>query len=91
MSATTHWDQVLGTHQLVLGIGSGVPDIYQVPESDSSKLAWSLKRIKIGINKSQAEQPQLGDGFPYEPGDLVHFLGPPGRIGQGYITGIFFT
>ena len=78
-------------HQLVLGIGSGVPGIYQVPESDSAKLALSLKRIKTGINKSQAEQPPstLGDGFPYEPGDLVHFLGPHGQIGQGYITGIF--
>ena len=26
-----------------------------------------------------------GDDFPYEPGDQVHFLGPRGRIGQGYI------
>ena len=27
----------------------------------------------------------LGDNFPYEPGDLVHFLGPRGCIGQGCI------
>ena len=27
----------------------------------------------------------LGNKFPYEPGDLVHFLGPRGRIGKGYI------
>ena len=30
-------------HQLVLGISSGAPGIYQVPESDSSKFAPSLK------------------------------------------------
>ena len=78
-------------HQLVLGIGSGVPGIYQVPESESSKFTRSLKRIKTGINQSQAQQPPstLGDNFPYQPGDLVNFLGPRGRIGQGYITGIY--
>ena len=30
-------------HQLVLGMRSGVPGIYEVPESDSSKFARSLK------------------------------------------------
>ena len=64
-------------HLLVLGIGSGVPGIYRVSESDSSKFSRSLKIIKTGINKSQAEQlpSTLGDSFPYEPGDLVHFSG----------------
>ena len=64
-------------HPLVLGIGSGVPGIYQVSESNSSKFAGSLKIIKTGINKSQAEQlpSTLGDSFPYKPGDLVHFSG----------------
>ena len=78
-------------HQLKLGMRSGVPGIYQVPESDSSRFARSLKQIKTGINKSQTKQPPstLGDSFPYEPGDAVHFLGSRGRIGQGYITGIF--
>ena len=76
-------------HQLVLGIGSGVPGIYQVPESESSKFARSLIRIKSGINQTQAQQAPstLRGNFPYEPGDLVNFLGF--RIGQGYITGIF--
>ena len=31
----------------------------------------------------------LGDSLPYEPGYFVHFLAPRGRIGLGYITGIF--
>ena len=78
-------------HQLVLGIGSGIPGNYQAPESESSKFAQSLKRIKSGINQTQAQQAPstLGGDFPYKPGDLVNFLGPRGRIGQGYITGIF--
>ena len=55
--------------------------------SGDSKFARSLKRI----NQTQAQQAPstLGGDFPYEPGDLVNFLGPHGRIGQGYITGIF--
>ena len=45
-------------HQLLLGMSSGVPGIYQLPESDSLlKFARSLKRIKSVINKSQAKQP----------------------------------
>ena len=44
-------------HKLVLGIGSGVPGIYQVPESESSKFTQRRKRIKTGINKSQAQHP----------------------------------
>ena len=78
-------------HQLVLGMSSGVPGIYEVPESDSSKFARSLNRIKLGINKSQVTQPPsaLGDSFPYEPDDFIHFLGPRGRIGLVSITGIF--
>ena len=77
-------------HQLVLGIGTGVPGTCQVTENESSKFARSLKRVKKGINKSQAQQPPstLGDGFPCDPGDLVHFIGPCGRVGQGYITSI---
>ena len=65
-------------HQVVLGIGSGIPGIYQVPESESSVYARSLKRLKSGINQTQAQQAPstLGGDFPYEPGDLVNFLGP---------------
>ena len=78
-------------HQLVLGIGSGIPSMYQVLESESSKFARILKKIKSGINQTQTQQAPstLGGDFTYEPGDLVNFLGPLGRIGQGYITGIF--
>ena len=66
-------------HQLVLGIGSGVPGIYQVPESESSKFTRILKRIKSGINQTQAQQAlTLGGNFPYKPGDLVNLLGPHG-------------
>ena len=67
-------------HQVVLGIGSGIPGIYQVPDSESSIFARSLKRIKAGINQTQEQQAPstLGGDFPYEPGDLVNFLGPRG-------------
>ena len=62
-----------------------------MPDSESSIFARSLKRIKAGINQTQAQQAPstLGGDFPYEPGGLVNFLGPCARIGQGYITGIF--
>ena len=78
-------------HQVVLGIGSGIPGIYQVPDCESWVFARSLKRLKSGINQTQAQQAPstLGGDFPYEPGGLVNFLGPCARIGQGYITGIF--
>ena len=77
-------------HQLVLGMSS-VPGIYEVPENDSSKFARSLKWIKTGINKNRVTQPPstLGDSFPYEPGDYVHFLGPQGSIGLWSIAGIY--
>ena len=60
-------------------------------DSESSIFARSLKQIKAGIHQTQAQEAPstLGGDFPYEPGDLVNFLGPRGRIGQGYITGIF--
>ena len=44
------------SHELVLGIGSGIPGVYQVSESESSKFAQRLKRIKSGINQTQAQQ-----------------------------------
>ena len=68
-------------YQLVVDIiSSGVPGIYQVPESDSSKFTESLKRNKAGINKSKAKQPHstLGDSLSYEPGGVIHFLSPRG-------------
>ena len=78
-------------HQLVLGLSSGVPGIYDRPENDNSNFSRSLKRIKAGINKILVRQPplNLGDSFPYEPGDSVHFLGPKGRIGLGFIAEIY--
>ena len=47
----------------------------------------SLKRLTAGIYHAQEQGAPvtLGDNFPFEPGDLDHFLGPHGRIGQGYI------
>ena len=79
--------------QLTYGISSGIPGIFQIPNNPGSLFAWSLKRITAGIHHAQADCPcapgkqgvpkTLGDDFPYEPGDLVHFLGPRGRIGQG--------
>ena len=73
--------------QLVLGIISGIPGIFQIPNNPGSLFARSLKRLTAGIHHAQAQGAPvtLGDDFPYEPGDLVHFLGPHGRIGQGYI------
>ena len=66
-------------HQLVLGIGSGVPGIYQVPESESSKFARSLIRIKSGINQTQAQQAPstLRGNFPY----TVHLAVVGTRVG----------
>ena len=77
--------------RLVLGLSSGVPGIYDVPENDNTNFSQSLNRIKAGINKSQVIQPHstLGGSFPYELGDSVHFLGPKGRIGLGCITDIY--
>ena len=77
-------------HQLVLGLSSGVPGIYDVPENDNTNLSRPLERIRAGINKRQVTQPHstLGDSFPYEPGYSVHFLGPKGRIGLGCISDI---
>ena len=70
---------------------SGIPGIYQVPDSVGTFFACSLRRIKTGIHQTQAQgvPSTLGGNFPYKPGDLIHFLGPRGQIGQGYITGIF--
>ena len=65
--------------------------IYGLTENDNTNFSRSLKRIKAGMNKSQVTQPHLtlGDSFPYEPGDSVHFLGPKGRIGLGCIADIY--
>ena len=73
-------------HQVVFGICSGIPGIFQVPGSVGSIFARSLRRIKSGIHQTQAQgaPSTLGGAFPYEPGDFVNFLGPRGRIGQGY-------
>ena len=73
--------------QLVLGISSGIPGIFQIPNNPDSLFAQSLKKITAGIHHAQAQVAPitLGVDFPYEPGDLVHFLGSRGRIGQGYI------
>ena len=78
--------------QLVLGISSGIPGIFQIPNNPGSLFARSLKRITEGIHHAQADCPcapgkqgvpkTLGDDFPYEPGD---FIGPCDRIGQGHI------
>ena len=78
-------------HQLVLGLSSGAPGIYDVPENDNTNFSQSLNRIKAGINKSQVTQPHstLGGSFPYEPGDSVHFLGSKGRIGLDCIADIY--
>ena len=73
--------------QIVLGISSGIPGIFQVPNNAGSLFARSLKRITAGI-QAQGAPSTLGGDFPYEPGDLVHFLGPRGRIGQRYIISI---
>ena len=56
------------THQLVLGLSSGVPGIYDVPENTNTNFSRSLNRIRAGINKSQVAQtqshPTLGGSFP---------------------------
>ena len=81
-------------HQMVQGLSSGVPGIYDVPEgSNDTNFARSLNRIKEGINKNQVASTRphlnLGGSFPYEPGDAVHFLGSKSRIGLGCIAEIF--
>ena len=68
-------------HQMPLGLSSGVPGIYDVPENNSN-FARSLNRIKVGIYKNQVAStqphPTLGGRFPYKPVDAVHFLGSKG-------------
>ena len=73
--------------QLVYGISSGIPGIFQISKNPDALFAQSLQRLIAGIHYAQERGVPipLGDDFPYEPGDLVHFLGPHGRIGQGYI------
>ena len=76
---------------MVLGLSSGVPGIYDVPEgNNNTNFAQSLNRIKVGINKNQVASTQpyltLVGSFPYKPGDAVHFLGSKGRIGLGCIA-----
>ena len=67
-------------HLMVLGLSSGVPGIYDVPEgNNNTNFAQSLNRIKVGINKNQVASTRpyltLVGSFPYEPGDVVNFLG----------------
>ena len=73
--------------QLIYGISSGIPGIFQIPRHPDALFAWSLQRIISGIHHAQERGAPipLGDDFPYEPSDQVHFLGPRGRIGQGHI------
>ena len=73
--------------QLIYGISSGIPGIFQIPRHPGALFARSLQRMISGIHYAQERGAPipLGDDFPYEPGDQVHFLGPRGRIGQGYI------
>ena len=78
-------------HQMVLGLSSGVPGIYDIPEDkNNTNFARSLNRIKEGINKKQVASTRphltLGGSFPYQPGDTVCFLGSKGRIGLGCIA-----
>ena len=41
-------------HQMVLGLSSGVPGIYDLPEgNNNTNFTQSLNRIKVGINKNQ--------------------------------------
>ena len=76
---------------MLLGLSSGVPGVYDVPEGNNdTHFARSLNRIKEGRNKIQVASRRtyltLGGCFPYEPGDAVHFLGSKGRIGLGCIA-----
>ena len=73
--------------QMIYGISSGIPGIFQIPRHPGALFARSLQRMISGIHYAQERGAPipLGDDFPYEPGDQVHFLGPRGRIGQGYI------
>ena len=43
---------------------------------------------KFQIVAPTQPHPTLGDSFPYEPGDTVHFLGSKSRIGLGCIAEI---
>ena len=77
-------------HQLVLGIGSGVPGIYQVPESESSQFARSQKRIKKRYQQKPGITAPLNirGWLPLRTRWPCSFLRPM-WVGQGYITGIF--
>ena len=68
-------------------ISSGIPGIFQMPKNPDTLFARSIQRLIAGIHYAQERGAPitLGDNFPYEPRDLVHFLGPCGHIGQGYI------
>ena len=76
---------------MILGLSSGVPGIYDIPEGNNDTyFARSLKRIKEGSAKNQVAYTRHhltpGGSFPYEPGDAVHFLGSKGRIGLGCVA-----
>ena len=43
--------------QLVLGISSGIPCIFQIPNNPGSLFAQTLKRLTAGIHQAQADCP----------------------------------
>ena len=53
-------------HQLVLGLSSGVPGIYDMPENDNSNFTRSLQWSKQVKTKAGSHSPPstLGDSFP---------------------------
>ena len=74
--------------QLVYGTTSGLPGLFNIPRNPNSEFARSLHRFIKDIQRidDRATPIPLGVDFPYEPGDKVHFLGPKGRIGHGWIV-----
>ena len=88
----TMWKRLGFTpHQMVLGLSTGVPGVYDIPEgNNNTHFARSLKRIKEGLAKNQVAptrpHPTLGGSFPYKPGDAFHFLGSMGRISLGCVA-----
>ena len=61
--------------QLVYGINSGIPGIFQIPRHPGALFARSLQRMISGIHYAQERGAPipLGDDFPYEPGTRYIF------------------
>ena len=59
--------------QMIYGISSGIPGIFQIPRHPGALFARSLQRMISGIHYAQKRGAPipLGDDFPYEPGDQV--------------------